>query len=434
MSLTNKKVIKTITPNLQIQTELHPVIKPKEINTDLPKLQRVARPLRHVKFIPLKQQVFTTRDSNFYFSYKGKIKLPIPDNKLVVQVNHVALNPIDLKIKNGYTNTLYGEIGIGREYCGTILHVGEKINYKWHLGEKVMGIYYHPNEGKGSLQNCILVDPNVDPIILKPDNLTDDQAAGSFYCLGTAFNLLNKLSRDKYLKIDSNILINGGTSSVSMFAIQLLKNYFKVNKKIVIVTSSNGPDVLKREFPQWQDQFIFINYNNCRGKSSKPLRQMLKDGKINDLTSVDNLGNEQVLNYTQGKFDIVLDFIGGYDIIAHSNSLIHSRGVYLTTVGDYVANYNEDIFNSWDNPSANARKMVGSILWSFRYFHYHFDTYAKYSTGKNNWIETCGDLLKDGTVRCIIDKKFDWKDTNEAISYLKTQRAQGKIILEVEEF
>lgn len=429
MSRNGDKIIQKLTPNLQIMTETPSIESPREIQQDEIKLQRVARPLRHVKYIPCKTQVFTYKDNNFEFSYKKKIKTPINPKQLVIQITHVGLNPIDQKIKNGYTNTLYGEIGVGREYCGVVTHVGTEIAYSWHEGDKVIGVYYHPHLGKGSLQSSILIDPKTDPIVLKPDNISDEEAAGAMFCLGTAYSILNKLSKDKFLTNDSNVLINGGTSSVSMMAIQLLKRVYGVTKKLVIITSSNGPEVLTTSFPDLKDDMIFINYLTCRGKSSKPLRQMLKEQTIKDYTTetaTNTDTDEPIIPYTQGKFDIVLDFVGGYDIIAHGSSLIHSKGIYVTTVGDYVANYKNDVFNSWDNPSANARKLFN---WSFRYLHYYFNPNYKI-----DWINQCNQLLKDGKINCIVDKTFDWKDTNEAFKYLNTQRAQGKIILKVETF
>ncbi|CCK68677.1 uncharacterized protein KNAG_0B02350 [Huiozyma naganishii CBS 8797] len=427
------KILDNVTPELQTMTFSHDATAPKEIPTEDGKLHRVARPLRHVKYIPLKALVFTTKDSPLEFTYEKKIKTPISKNKLVVQVSSVGLNPIDMKIKNGYTNTLYGEIGLGREYCGVVADVGSELTSKWHTGDKVMGIYYHPHMGVGALQSSILVDPKDDIIAAQPKNISDDEAAGSLYCLGTAYNILSKLERNKHLRVDSNVLINGGTSSVGLFAIQLLKRHFKLNKRLVIVTSSNGPELLKEQFPDLDRQMIFINYLACRGKSSKPLRKMLKDEQIADYTDGSVVDNEVQLEYKQGKFDIVLDFVGGYDIISHSSSLIHAKGVYVTTVGDYVANYKEDIFNSWDNPSANARKMFGNVIWSFTYLHYHFDSNPKHAT-KNDWVAKCTDLLNDGTVKCVIDKVYDWRQAKEAFSYMQTQRAQGKIILKVEKF
>lgn len=426
----SKKIINNMTPELQIQTFEHESQAPKEIPVDDVKLRRVARPLRHVKHIPVKAQVFHSKNGPIEFSYENKIKMPIKKNKIVVQVSEVGLNPIDLKIKNGYTSAIYGEIGLGREYCGVITEVGSDIAYSWHVGDEVCGIYYHPHLGKGALQSSILIDPNVDPIILKPKNITNEEAAGSLYCLGTALNILDKLDKNKQLSTTSNVCINGGTSSVGMFAIQLLKRHYKVNKKIVVITSSNGPDVLKNQFPDLADELIFVNYLTCRGKASKPLRKMIDEKNIVDYT---NPNDEIKVEYTQGKFDVVLDFVGGYDILSHSSSLIHSKGAYVTTVGDYVGDYETDVFNQWENPSANARKMFGSMIWSYSYTHFYFEPSVK-SASKNNWIEKCKELLENGEVKCVVDKVFVWKQTTEAFKYMKTQRAQGKVVIKVEKF
>ncbi|CAI4245414.1 AIS_HP2_G0001260.mRNA.1.CDS.1 [Saccharomyces cerevisiae] len=427
-----KDILKNQDPKLQAMIVEHSAPAPKEIPMDAPVLKRVARPLRHVKFIPIKSLIFHTKTGPMDFSYEKKIKTPIPKNKIVVRVSNVGLNPVDMKIRNGYTSSIYGEIGLGREYSGVITEVGENLNYAWHVGDEVYGIYYHPHLAVGCLQSSILVDPKVDPILLRPESVSAEEAAGSLFCLATGYIILNKLSKNKYLKQDSNVLINGGTSSVGMFVIQLLKRHYKLQKKLVIVTSANGPQVLQEKFPDLADEMIFIDYLTCRGKSSKPLRKMLEEKKISQYDPVED--KETILNYNEGKFDVVLDFVGGYDILSHSSSLIHGGGAYVTTVGDYVANYKEDIFDSWDNPSANARKMFGSIIWSYNYTHYYFDPNAKTASANNDWIEQCGDFLKNGTVKCVVDKVYDWKDHKEAFSYMATQRAQGKLIMNVEKF
>lgn len=425
-------------PVLATLANLPDTPSPAEIKVDAP-LKRVARPLRHVKHIPIKSLVFTSKDSKNDFSYEDKIRTPIPSNKLVVQVSHVGLNPVDLKIKNGYTNNLYGEVGLGREYAGTIIMVGDKLANQWRVGDEVYGIYYHPHLGKGCLQSSILVDPTLDPLLLRPVSLPPEEAAGSLFALGTAYNLLEKLYKEKKLDTNSNILINGGTSSVGMFALQLLKNKYHVLKNVVIITTSTGSQVLKELFPDFADDLLFINYLNCRGKASKPLKKMLKDKKAivydadtDEDSDYDN-GEVKYIDYDQGKFDIVLDFVGGYDILSNSSSLIHSGGYYCTTVGDYVENYKTDIFEQWENPSAGMRKMFGTMLYQYTYLHYYFDPNAKYAS-TNDWLNQCGQLLEHGTVQCIIDNVYDWKRHKEAFSYMYTQRAQGKLILEVEKF
>lgn len=439
--MSKQDILRHKSPNLETQTYEPPSVAPQRLKTnEITKLERVARPIRHVKYIPLKALSFRTKTSPIDFTYSKEIKLPVPRDKLVIEVSHAALNPIDLKIRNGYTKPLYGEIGLGREYCGVVTQVGDNIAYAWHPGDVVFGIYYHPTQTTGTLQSSILVDPRVDPVLLKPERLSREEAAGTLFCLGTAFNILDKLSRAKILTSNSNVLINGGTTSVGMFAIQLLKRYYKLDKKLVIVTSGNGPDVLEAKFPDLAGEMLFINYLSCRGKSSKPLKTMIQERKAIAYHSALELGqsdselkSETEIEYTQGKFDVVLDFVGGYDILAHSSSLIHASGAYVTTVGDYVTDYSKDVFNSWDNPSASARKLFGSITLSFTYSHFYFD--PKVSTAhKNDWINVCGKLLEDGTVTCVVDKVYDWSDINEAIDYMKTQRAQGKIVLKVEKF
>ena len=52
------------------------------------------------------------------------------------------------------------------------------------------------------------------------------------------------------------------------------------------------------------------------------------------------------------------------------------------------------------------RKMFGSIIWSYNYTHYYFDPNAKTASANNDWIEQCGDFLKNGTVKCASSTKF----------------------------
>ena len=416
-------------PHLATGTVLHDSPAPREITTDEPAPVRVARPIRHVKFIPTKALVFHSKAGPIEFSYANKIQLPINKNRLVVEVHYVGLNPVDLKIKNGYSSAIYGEVGLGREYSGVISQVGENLQGNWRVGDEVFGIYFHPRLAKGTLQTSILIDPSVDPVVLRPRNISPREAGCSLFCLGAAYNILDRLSSSKVLTTESNILINGGTSSVGMFTIQLLKYYYNVQKKLVIVTTGSSAEKLRDLFPDIADDMIFIDYLACRGKSRKPLEQMIESESYTTFVG----GQSIEVPYYQGKFDIVLDFIGGYDIVKHSKTLIQPKGTYLTTVGDYVGDYKNDVYNQTENPSASARRLFGSMLWSYDYIHFNFNPSAK-TASSNDWINKCGDLLADGTVRCIIDKTYDWKKVKEAVAYMATQRAQGKIVLEVEQF
>ena len=394
------------------------------------KFRSVSTPDKYAKFLTTKALVFRCKTGPLEFSYDDrKLSGKETKNHLIVQVTYVGLNPVDKFIKNGYATPTYGEIGLGREYSGIITHVGENLDKDWKLGDEVYGIYYHPHLGVGCLKSSILVDPKLDPIILRPLHITEQEAAGSLFCLGAAFNILDKVKNKKKLTPGSNVLIIGGTSSVGMAALQLLINYYSIETKITIATRASGAVKLQKLFPSFASQLIFIDYDSCKGKLADPLKEIIQNEKYVVLQG----DNKVEYPYNQGKFDVVLDFIGGYDVVQNSKTLIRKGGVYLTTVGDRVANYKKDTFGAYDSASANTRKMFGSMLWSYSYIHYYFDPNAK-TASSNNWIAKCGDLIRNGSVRCIVDKEYNWSETADALSYLSTQRAQGKLILKVDKF
>lgn len=394
------------------------------------KFRSVSTPDKYAKFLTTKSLVFRCKTGPLEFSYDDrKLSGRETKNHLIVQITYVGLNPVDKFIKNGYATPTHGEIGLGREYSGIITHVGENLDKDWKLGDEVYGIYYHPHLGVGCLKSSVLIDPKLDPIILRPLHITEQEAAGSLFCLGAAFNILDKIKNKKKLTPGSNILIIGGTSSIGMAALQLLINYYSIETKITIATRASGAAKLQKLFPSFAGQLVFIDYDSCKKKLTEPLKEIIQNEKYVVLQ-----GDKRVeYPYNQGKFDIVLDFVGGYDVVQNSKTLIRKGGVYLTTVGDKVANYKKDTFGSYDSASANTRKMFGSMLWSYSYIHYYFDPNAK-TASSNNWIAICGDLIRNGYVRCIVDKEYNWSETADALSYLSTQRAQGKLILKVDKF
>ncbi|SCU89205.1 LAMI_0D12750g1_1 [Lachancea mirantina] len=404
---------------------------PKEIPQEHSYLRRVGRPLRHVKYIPTKSLIFYSVNKPPQFSYEKKIKTPIAKDRLVVQVTNVGLNPVDLTIMNSYTKHMNREIGIGREYSGVVSEVGSNISQQWRQGDEVYGIFFHPNLGDGAAQSSILVNPSQDVIIPKPANLTFQQASGTLFTLGAAFNVLDKLESKGQLNESSNILINGGTTSVGMFAIQLLKYHYRVPKKLVVTASEFGATLLKSHFPDLCDEMVFVNYVTNARHLAKPLEDMINNREVISYDA--QTGQPISTPYDQGKFNLILDFVGGYQLINHSATLLAKNGAYVTTVGDYVHDYKKDIFNAWNNPSANARKMFGRLLWTFDYSHFYFDPNAKYASG-NDWVNKCAELVENEVVKCVIDKVYDWKQFSDALAYLRAGHAHGKVILKVEKF
>ncbi len=425
------KILAKHDPQLEFVAKYnHDSPNPRELPTPI-EMRRVARPLRHIKHIPVKSLIFFSNNHPPQFSYETKIKTPIPPDELTVQVEYVGLNPVDLKIFNSYQSHMNYEIGIGREYYGKVSEVGSNLKDVWHVGDEVCGTYWHPNLAKGTCESTILINPKVDVIIPKPVNITEQQASCVFYCLGAAFNILDQLDQEGKLNQESNILINGACTMTGLFALQLLKFHYRILKKVVLVCSTPGMAFIKSNLPELVDELLFIDYIGANGKINKPLEDLVTNNELVEYSS--DTGDMVTQPFGQGKFNLVLDFIGGYSIIEHSNAIMTKGATYVTTVGDYKSNYKKDTFSSWGNPSASMRKVFGKLFWSFDYRMFYFDPNQKLAT--NDWPKKCHELVESETIKFIpVDKVYDWKDVEKAFRHLRTGRVHGKVVLKVEKF
>lgn len=380
-------------------------------------LKRVGRPLRHVKYIPTKQLVFYSKSKEPKFTYDIKFKLPVKANNLIVQVKSVGLNPVDLKIINAYTSNFNYERGIGREYAGVVTHVGDNYKTTWHEGDEVCGLYFHPNS-YGTLSSSITVDPAVDAIISKPKNIGFDAAGSWMYTFGTAWQILASTK----LTQDSSILINGGSSSVGLMCIQLAKQYYKVDN-IAVICSGSARDLCKSVGAK-----VAINYK-VNPDLPKVLTVLTTTGVYKDF---DDQGNPIEVREMPAshKFDLIVDCVGGYDLIPKLYDYMKTSlqgGQYISTVGDYKSDYATDVYNHWNNPAMNVRKVFG-ILWNVNYKPFVFS--KKYG----DWMKIGSDLLESGEIRNVIDSVYDWKEYTAAANKLRKGHCHGKIVLRVEDF
>jgi len=102
-------------------------------------------------------------------------------------------------------------------------------------GDKVVGIILpdtHVNQRRGALAQYIAVKPG--EIIRRPDFLTINEASGVIGVALTAYQSLFEVAKLKQGPGQS-VFINGGSTSVGMYAIQIAKSY-----GIKVVASTSG--------------------------------------------------------------------------------------------------------------------------------------------------------------------------------------------------
>jgi len=209
-------------------------------------------------------------------------------------------------------------------------------------------------------------------LVAKPDNVTFEQAASAPVASLTALQGL----RDKgQMKPGQTVLINGASGGVGTFAVQIGK---ALGAQVTGVCSTKNVDLVR------------------------------------------SIGADEVIDYTQedftkrrGRYDIIFDCVGNHSLLA-SRRVLNPKGTYLIIGGPD---------GRWFGPLARPIKaLVLSPFVSQKMFMF---------LAKRNQQDLIivRDLMKDGKVKPVIDKRYTLSDVPEAIGYLEQGHARGKVVV-----
>lgn len=93
---------------------------------------------------PTRQLTFTVPGSHPHWTY-GSVELPIGRSQLLIRIEACSFGSVDLAILN--TTSLWGSVGekgLGRDFSGVVVEVGNSLKGKWSQGDEVCGMYFHP--------------------------------------------------------------------------------------------------------------------------------------------------------------------------------------------------------------------------------------------------------------------------------------------------
>jgi NADPH:quinone reductase-like Zn-dependent oxidoreductase len=149
----------------------------------------------------------------------AEIDKPVPaNNEVVVKVKATAINPLDWKLLEGQLKFLTGNKfprSIGIEFSGTVESIGSSVS-NLKIGDKVFGML-EPFKG-GALTELLLVNESVLSKI--PEGLSFEQAAAVPIGALSALQIIDNLCK---VKKGDQVLINGATGGIGVFAIQIAK-------------------------------------------------------------------------------------------------------------------------------------------------------------------------------------------------------------------
>jgi len=207
----------------------------------------------------------------------------------------------------------------------------------------------------------------------KPDNVTFEQAASVPIAALTALQGL----RDKgKIQAGMKVLINGAAGGVGTFAVQIAKWF---GTEVTGVCSTRNVDMV----------------------------QSIGADRVIDYTRQD---------FTQGgeRYDLILDSVGNHSLSACLH-VLKPKGRYISVGGPSGRWMIGAIASTLAMPVLswfNSRKAVGML--------------AKMSRED---LTIMGDLMKDGKITPVIDKRYSLSQVHEAIRYLEEGHARGKVVI-----
>jgi NADPH:quinone reductase-like Zn-dependent oxidoreductase len=307
-----------------------------------------------------------------------EIDKPVPnDNQLLIRVRGVSVNPLDWHYMEGtpYLGRLF-EFGIlkpanprlGVDYAGTVEAVGKDVT-QFKPGDEVYGNRF------GAFAEYICATDKA--LALKPANLTFEQAASIPVAGVTALQGLRDRGK---LQPGQKVLINGASGGVGTFAVQIAK--------------SMGAEVT----------------GVCSGRNVELVRSLGADHVI-DYTKED---------FTKGaqRYDVIIDNVANHSVLDCARVLTPQGKLVMIGGGGP-----ED--QGFIGPLINPLKMV--MLKRFL----TQEVGAMLAQMNQKDLTILADLIQTGKVTPVIDKAYPFSQLPEAMRYLETGRARGKVVVTV---
>jgi NADPH:quinone reductase-like Zn-dependent oxidoreductase len=306
------------------------------------------------------------------------------EDDALVQIHAAGVNQLDSKIRDGEFKLLLPyrlPLILGNELAGVVLRVGASVR-RFKPGDEV---YARPDKNRiGTFAEFIAV--REDDLAIKPKSLTMEEAASIPLVGLTAWQVLIEKAK---LNKGQKVLIQAGSGGVGTFAIQLAKH---VGAIVATTTSTANVDLVKRLGAD-----IVIDYKKDR------FEEILRD------------------------CDVVLNSLDG-ETLKKSLRVLKPGGKLISISGPPDPEFARYLGLS------RMLELVMRLL-SFRIRRQAKRHQVNYSflfmRASGDQLRQISSLIETGAVRPVLDRVFPFESTKEAMAYLETGRAKGKVVVRV---
>ena len=309
---------------------------------------------------------------------------PLRDDEVLVEVHAAGVNLLDSKIKGGEFKPILPyrlPLILGHDVAGVVVKVGPKVT-QFRLGDEV---YARLDDFRiGSFAEFAPVKEA--SLALKPKGLSMEQAASIPLVGLTAWQALIESAQ---LQRGQKVFIQAGSGGVGTFAIQLAKH---LGATVATTASSTNAALVK------------------------------------------SLGADVVVDYRTQDFE---DVLHDYDVVLNSQdakTLEKSLRV-LQRGGKLIS-----ISGPPDPAFANAMGAPGWLRLVLRVLSAGIRRRAKsrdvsysflFMKANGAQLREITRLIESGAIRPVIDRVFAFDATNEALAYVESGRAKGKVVIQL---
>ena len=300
------------------------------------------------------------------------------DNQLLVKVHAAAINPLDWHEIRG-TPYFARAMGMGWsspknpkrgvDFAGEVIAVGKGVT-KFKPGDQVFGV------APGSLAEYAWAREH--RVALKPAGISYGEAAAIPVAAITALQSLRDTGK---LKAGQTVLINGASGGVGTYGVQIAK---ALGAEVTAV---------------------------CSGRNAELVR---------------SLGADHVIDYTledlterPERYDLVIDNVG-------VRSPSDMRRV-LKDDGTFVL-----IGGGGPDDMVWGFGFVGGMI-GLKVAGWFTDQTLKFMIAEVRTpdLEYLAGLMAEGKLKSVIDRRYPLAETPDAVRYLETGRARGKVVIDV---
>lgn len=308
----------------------------------------------------------------------------VGENDVLIEVHAAAVNQLDSKLRDGEFKLILPyrtPLVLGHDVAGVVVGVGPRVR-QFKVGDEV---YARADDFRiGTFAERIAVKQ--ESVALKPGNIGMEEAASIPLVGLTAWQALVDIAQ---LRKGQKVFIQAGSGGVGTLAIQLAKH---LGATVATTTSAGNAALVK------------------------------------------SLGADVIVDYKKEAFE---ERLRGYDVVLNSQdgkTLAKSLGVLkpggklISISGPPDPQFAQDIQAPWLVQQVMRALSFGTRRRARRL---QVDYSFLFMKASGSQLGQIARLIESGAIRPVVDKVFPFEATNEAMAYVDSGRAKGKVVIKV---